>query len=253
MRLKLRIAYDGRPYEGWATQLSGKTVQDHIQRALSEVAKQEIKIQGSGRTDTGVHAIGQAAHFDAPSNLNMNPFNWVPAVNRKIPATIRVMDCEEVPDNFHARFSAKAKTYTYDLCIAPVLPPLLVGLVWHLPRQLDPVTLEQALELVKGEYDFRAFSAKRGNETEETSYVRELTRCDLERTLHGYRITYTGDGFLYKMARKLTGSVVYAAQGRLRMDDLAGLLDQEAHLPRGRAPYCAPPGGLTLDAVDYTA
>ena len=253
MRLKLRIAYDGRPFEGWATQSRGNTVQDHIQRALSEIAKREIKIQGSGRTDTGVHAIGQTAHFEAPSELSMNPFNWVPAANRKLPATIRVMDCEEVADNFHARFSAKAKTYTYDLCLAPVLPPLLAGLAWHLPRQLDPVTLEQALELVKGEHDFRAFSAKRGNETEETSYVRQLSRCDLERTPHGYRITYMGSGFLYKMARKLTGSVVYAAQGRLRLDDLVGLLNQERHLPQGRAPYCAPAGGLTLAHVDYTA
>jgi len=253
MRLKLRIAYDGRPYEGWATQSSGNTVQDHIQRALSQIAKKEIKIQGSGRTDTGVHAIGQTAHFDVPSELSMNPFNWVPAANRKLPATIRVMDCEEVADDFHTRFSAKAKTYTYDLCLDPVLPPLSAGLAWHLPRQLDPVTLEQALELVKGEHDFRAFAAKRGNETEETSYVRQLSRCDLERTPQGYRITYTANGFLYKMARKLTGSVVYAAQGRLRLDDLAGLLNQETHLPQGRAPYCAPAGGLTLDGVDYRA
>ena len=253
MRLKLRISYDGRPYEGWATQPSGNTVQDHIQRALSEVAKQEIKIQGSGRTDTGVHAIGQAAHFDAPTNLSMNPFNWVPATNSKLPSTIRVMDCEEVADDFHARFSAKAKTYTYDLCLDPVLPPLIADLAWHLPRQLDPVTLEQALELLHGEHDFRAFAAKRGNETEKTSYIRQLSRCDLERTLHGYRITYTGSGFLYKMARLLTGSAVYAAQGRLRLDDLAGLLDQEPDLPQGRAPFCAPPGGLILDHVDYTA
>lgn len=252
MRLKLRIAYDGRPYEGWATQPGGNTVQDHIQCVLSEVAKQEIKIQGSGRTDTGVHAIGQTAHFDAPSNLNMNPFNWVPAANSKLPSTIRVMDCDEVSGDFHARFSAKSKTYTYDLCLDPVLPPLMAGLVWHLPRQLDPVTLEQALELLKGEHDFRAFAAKRGNETEETSYIRQLSRCDLERTLHGYRITYMGSGFLYKMARMLTGSAVYAAQGRVSLDDLARLLDQNADLPQERAPYCAPPGGLTLDHVDYS-
>lgn len=251
MRLKLTIAYDGRPFEGWATQPTGNTVQDHLQRALSEVAKVGVKIQGSGRTDTGVHASAQVAHFDAPPNLTMNPYNWVPALNTKLPATIRVMDCQEVAADFHARFSAKAKTYTYDLCLSPVLPPLMAGLAWHLPRQLDLVTLEQALEVLQGEHDFRAFAAKRGNETCETSYVRTLSRCDLETTVSGYRVTYTGNGFLYKMARLLTGSAVYAAQGRLRLDDLAALLDQSEDLPHGRAPYCAPPGGLTLDSVNY--
>jgi len=251
VRLKLTIAYDGRPFEGWATQPSGNTVQDLIQRGLSEVAKQEIKIHGSGRTDTGVHALGQIAHFDAPDGLNMNPYNWVPAANTKLPATIRVLDCEEVADDFHARFSATAKTYTYDLCMAPVLPPLQAGLAWHLPRQLDEVSLKQALEILHGEHCFRAFSAKRGNETDETSYVRTLSRCDLLTTSNGYRITYTGNGFLYKMARLLTGAAIYAAQGRLRLDDLAGLLDQGADLPNGNSPYCAPADGLVLDHVTY--
>ena len=251
VRLKLTIAYDGRPYEGWATQPSGNTVQDFLQRALTEVAKQEVRIQGSGRTDTGVHALGQIAHFDAPDGLSMNPYNWVPALNTKLPATIRVMDCEQVVEDFHARFSATAKTYTYDLCLEPVLPPLQVGLAWHLPRLLDPATLEQALDLLKGEHCFRAFSAKRGNETDETSYTRVISRCDMVTTSDGYRLTYTGNGFLYKMARLLTGSAVYAAQGRLRLDDLEKLLDQPAELPHGRAPYCAPAAGLILDHVCY--
>ncbi|WP_309489442.1 tRNA pseudouridine(38-40) synthase TruA [Oceaniferula flava] len=252
VRLKLTIAYDGRPFEGWATQPGGNTVQDLLQKALSTVAKQEIKIQGSGRTDTGVHAHGQVAHFDAPEGLSMNPYNWVPAANSKLPATIRVIDCEQVADDFHARFSAVAKTYTYDLCLAPVLPPLQAGLAWHLPRQLDPASLEQALEILQGEHCFRAFAAKRGNETEDTSYRRSLSRCELQTLPNGYRITYTGNGFLYKMARLLTGAAIYTAQGRLRLDDLEGLLDQPADLPHGRSPYCAPADGLALDHVTYS-
>lgn len=252
VRLKLTIAYDGRPFEGWATQPGGNTVQDLIENAVSDVAKEKIRIHGSGRTDTGVHAVGQVAHFDAPEGLSMNPFNWVPAVNTKLPAAIRVMDCEETAADFHARFSAIEKTYTYDLCLAPVLPPLKAGLAWHLPRQLDPASLEQALEIIEGEHDFRAFAAKRGNETDETSYTRNLRCCDLVSTEDGYRISYTGNGFLYKMARLLTGSVVYAAQGKLRLDDLTSLLDQSGNLPLGRSPYCAPADGLVLDHVTYT-
>jgi tRNA pseudouridine38-40 synthase len=237
-------------------------VQDFLQRAISEVAKEEVRIQGSGRTDTGVHAIGQVAHFDAPDTVNMNPFNWVPAVNSKLPATIRVMDCEEAASDFHARFSALAKTYTYDLCLAPVLPPLMAGLAWHLPRQLDPSTLERALEMYVGQHDFRAFAARRGNETAETSYERTISRCELLATDTGYRIIYTGNGFLYKMVRLLTGAAVYAAQGRLMLADLEALLTRSRKADAGensgnlgkageRSPYCAPPGGLRLDRVDY--
>ena len=252
MRLKLTVAYDGRPFKGWATQPHGNTVQDHLQRAISAVAKQTVSIQGSGRTDTGVHALGQIVHFDVPAGMSMNPFNWVPAINTKLPPSIRVMDAEEAGADFHARFSAKAKTYTYDLCLEPVLPPLMAGLVWHLPRQLDPDSLRAALEVLVGQHDFRAFSAKRGNETSETSYVRSLTCCDLHVTPTGYRITYTGNGFLYKMARLLTGSAVYVAQGRLSLVDLSALLDQPEGDPEHRmSPYCAPAAGLILDHVDY--
>ena len=251
MRLKMTIAYDGRPYEGWATQPGGNTVQDLIEKAISSVAKENLRIHGSGRTDTGVHALGQVAHFDVPDGISMNAYNWLPAVNSKLPASIRVMDCEEVAKDFHARFSATEKTYTYELSLAPVLPPLRAGLAWHLPRQLDPESLRQALETFRGEHDFRAFAAKRGNEKEDTSYVRILRRSELESTESGYRMTFTGNGFLYKMARLLTGAAVYAAQGRLRLDDLGLLLDQPADLPHGRSPFCAPPDGLVLDHVTY--
>jgi len=256
----MTIAYDGRPYIGWATQPVGNTVQDLLEKAISEVAKENIRIHGSGRTDTGVHALGQVAHFDVPGGLAMNAYNWMPAVNNKLPPTVRVMDCEEVPADFHARFSAKQKTYTYDLCLAPVLPPLSAGLAWHLPRQLDPVSLQKALDMMRGQHAFRAFAAKRGNETADTSYVRTLSRSDLVTTADGYRITFTGNGFLYKMARLLTGAAVYAAQGRLRFDDLEALLDQSTEQsteqscvrPEGRSPLCAPAGGLVLDHVSYT-
>ncbi|MFN6270038.1 MAG: tRNA pseudouridine(38-40) synthase TruA, partial [Akkermansiaceae bacterium] len=111
MRLKLTIAYDGRPFLGWQSQAGGNTVQDFLNEALEVTAKQSIKMHGSGRTDTGVHALGQVAHFDAPADSTMNPYNWVPALNTKLPATIRVIACEEVSEDFHSRFSAIGKRY----------------------------------------------------------------------------------------------------------------------------------------------
>lgn len=252
MRLKLTIAYDGRPYLGWQSQPGGNTVQDLIHTALAEVAGQPLRLHGSGRTDTGVHALGQVAHFDPPPEINMNPFNWVPALNCKLPATIRIMACEEVPADFHARFSAVRKTYCYDLCTDPVLPPLKAGLAWHRPRLLDAAVLGEALALLQGRHDFQAFAAYRGNETEATDYHREIHAADLEMLPDGYRLTFVGDGFLYKMVRLLAGAAVLAAQGKLRLDDLAALLDQAPGLPRGKSPLCAPADGLFLQEVIYS-
>lgn len=251
MRLRLTIAYDGRPYNGWQAQVCGNTVQDHIERAMEEVAKKPVRLHGSGRTDAGVHALGQIAHFDAPPELSMNPFNWVPALNTKLPATIRIMACEEVAPDFHSRFSAIGKIYQYDLCTDPVLPPLKAGLAWHLPRQLDVEVLGQALALFLGRHDFHAFAAYRGNETPDIDWFRTIHRADLQTLPDGYRITFAGDGFLYKMVRLLAGGAVHAAQGRIRMDDLAALLDQPPGLSLGKSPMCAPADGLYLREVLY--
>ena len=251
MRLKLTIAYDGRPYNGWQSQACGNTVQDLIHTALAEVAKQPLRIHGSGRTDTGVHALAQIAHFDAPPEISMNPYNWVPALNCKLPATIRIMACEEVASDFHSRFSAIGKIYHFDLCTGPVLPPLKAGLAWHLPRQLDADVLWDALALYIGRHDFHGFAAYRGNETSDIDWCRTIESVELTTLQDGYQISYNGDGFLYKMVRLLTGGAVHAAQGRIRLDDLAALLDQPPGLPNGKSPLCAPADGLFLEKVIY--
>ncbi len=251
MRLKLTIAYDGRPYNGWQSQACGNTVQDFLARALEEVAGQALRIDGAGRTDAGVHALGQTAHFDAPEGGTMNPHNWVPALNCKLPATIRVMACEEVPGGFHSRFSATAKTYTYDICTDPVLPPLKAGLVWHVPRLLDASVLEEALSVFVGRHDFHAFAAYRGNERPDADWYRSIREARFGTLPDGYRIRLTGDGFLYKMVRLITGAAVHAAQGKLRMEELTALLNQPPDLPRGKSPVCAPADGLCLREVHY--
>lgn len=250
MRLKLTIAYDGATFGGWQIQPNADTIQERIEKALAEIAKESIRLHGSGRTDAGVHALGQVAHFDAPENLTMNPFNWVPALNTKLPPTIRITACEEVAADFHARFSALAKTYTYHLSLAPILPPFLAKRAWHLPRQLNPDDLAEALSFYQGEHDFRAFAANRGNETSETDYVRHLTQADFSQIENGYLLTFTGNGFLYKMVRLLTGAAVQAAQGYLRQDDLYDLVNAPTKSEK-KSPLCAPPDGLILREVAY--
>lgn len=251
MRLKLTIAYDGRTLNGWQSQVCGNTVQDLIEKAMEEVAKKPLRLHGSGRTDAGVHALGQVAHFDAPPEISMNPFNWVPALNTKLPASIRIMACEEVPADFHARFSAQGKIYRYDLCTDPVLPPLKAGIAWHVPRLLDAALLQQALDVFKGRHDFHGFAAYRGNELPDTDYFRTIHSAELAAMDDGYRITWAGDGFMYKMVRLMTGGALHAAQGRMRLEDLAALLDQPPGLPFGKSPLCAPCDGLFLESVVY--
>lgn len=251
VRLKLILSYDGRSHAGWQSQPGGNTVQDLVEAAIEATAKEKIRLHGSGRTDAGVHALAQVAHFDAPDHLTMNPFNWVPALNTKLPSSIRVTSCSEVDPGFHARFSAAGKTYRYDLCTEPVLSPFKAGLAWHLPRQLDPYVLAEALTLFRGRHDFEAFGAKRGNETEETDYHRTIHDTTLETLDDGWRLRFRGDGFLYKMVRLMTGAAVQAAQGRIRLDQIGELLDQPEGLPRGKSPFCAPADGLFLESVDY--
>lgn len=251
MRLKLIIAYDGAGIGGWQSQTGGNTVQDLLEKAIAETAKRPIRIHGSGRTDRGVHALAQVAHFDVPDDVTMNPFNWVPALNTKLPGAVRVMSCEEVSADFHARYSAKGKTYRYDLSTEPVLTPFRAGRAWHLPRQLDPYTLEDAIKLFQGRHDFEAFGARRGYETEDTSFVRNVTKVSLEQIEWGWRLRYSGEGFLYKMVRLMTGAAVQAAQGRIRVDQLAAFLDQPPGLPLGKCPHLAPSDGLFLESVDY--
>lgn len=251
MRLKLTLAYDGRQFAGWQSQSGGNTIQDLIEHALYVTAKEPIRLHGSGRTDAGVHALAQIAHFDAPDHISMNPFNWVPALNTRLPAGIRVMACNEVHPRFHARFSSTGKVYQYDICTDPVLSPFRAGLAWHLPRQLDPETLREALALFQGRHNFQAFAANRGNETEETDYHRTVHEASLHAIEDGWRIRYYGEGFMYKMIRLMTGTAVHAAQGRLRLDDLAAYLDQPPGFPRGKSSFCAPSDGLTLVEVEY--
>jgi tRNA pseudouridine38-40 synthase len=248
-RLRLVVAYDGRSYGGWQSQPNADTVQDRIEAAIEKVAKRPIRIHGAGRTDAGVHALGQVAHFDPPPEFRMTPENWRAALNTKLPSTIRIMEAEAVSSDFHARFSATGKHYRYRICTLQVLPPFDAGLAWHLPGALDTGLLESALRRFEGRHDFRAFAASRGNETPETDFHRTIHEIRIERDESGLSIHFRGDGFLYKMIRMLVGTAVAVAQSRIPHGEIERLLASPA--PRERTRHCAPAGGLTLMKVEY--
>ncbi len=250
MRLKLTIAYDGAPYKGWQYQPGMVTVQETLEHALSEIAKTPLKVHASGRTDTGVHAHGQVAHFDPPPNLTMQPRNWVAAVNTRLPASIRIIACEQVDPEFHARFSATSKTYDYLIETGKIVHPHDHNRVWHVPRGLQTDLLTECLSSYLGEHDFRHFCALRGNETDESSFVRCLTEASVTQNGSNLTLSYSANGFLYKMVRILTGVAVSTAIGRIPKTNFDRMLT-ELTADFNTAKLCAPAAGLSLRNVQY--
>ena len=246
-RLRLTVAYDGRPFDGWQSQARGNTVQDHLEAALAPLCGgRRVPVHGSGRTDAGVHAVGQVAHIDVPDRTRHTPERWRAAINASLPAAIRVMAVRFAPPDFHARFSARGKVYRYRIWTAPVLDPLEHGRAWHFPQGLHEPTLRQASERLLGEHDFAGFAARRGKPDEDT--VRIIRRIDIRRLSSSLMtLDYEGSGFLYKMVRLLTGTLVRCAQGRAPSEWISELL-------AGNGPktsFAAPAEGLYLMRVLY--
>ena len=165
-RFSYTCAYDGTPWLGWQSQAGGGTVQDCLEAAFGRILKAPLRISAAGRTDAGVHALGQRFHADIPDSCRMDARAWVAALNAHLPASVRIMAVQSVAAGFHARFDATGKVYEYRVWRGPVLPPHLAGRAWHHPHALSLETLREALACYCGEHDFRLFAARRGNEPE---------------------------------------------------------------------------------------
>jgi tRNA pseudouridine38-40 synthase len=244
-RIKLVVAYDGTPFAGWQSQLHGKTVQDQLENAARRITGQRIQVHGAGRTDTGVHALGQCAHLDLPTS-KFTPEQLRAALNAVLPPAIRVLRCHRVAATFHARFSATGKVYRYRIWNGPVLPPLEFGRAWHVPNSLDRDVLRNALSRLRGRHDFAGFAANRGQHPEDT--VRTIKTARLTRRGSCLTMEFEGDGFLYKMVRMMVGATVLCAQGKLTVAALAGRFHDT--LPGGPR-LVAPAAGLFLIRVRY--
>ncbi|HVK59074.1 MAG TPA: tRNA pseudouridine synthase A, partial [Candidatus Kapabacteria bacterium] len=176
MRLKLTIAYDGANYAGWQVQKVGLGVQQVIEEAIAEIFQEQIRIHGSSRTDTGVHARAMIAHFDIPrERLRMKLCKVPLALNAKLPEDIRIMEAREVPESFHARFNARGKEYRYYVFNHVAMDPLLRRNAWHVPQTLDFDAIRGAAACFPGKQDFAAFANNRNYEMEST--VRTIHRC----------------------------------------------------------------------------
>jgi tRNA pseudouridine38-40 synthase len=244
-RLRLTIAYDGGAFSGWQSQPNGNAVQDHLVIAFDQILGATPKVHGAGRTDAGVHALAQVAHVDVPKGKFTHEV-WQSALNAHLPREMRVLRCQLAPPNFHARFSARGKVYRYRIWNAPFLHPLEVNRSWHVPQQLSIDVLRQATGALVGTHDFAAFAANRGTPSQST--VRTITSISVRRKGSVITLDYSGDGFLYRMVRLLTGSIIQVALGRHDLAWLKALLEE----PKGRkSHHLAPAGGLYLVKVKY--
>jgi tRNA pseudouridine38-40 synthase len=244
-RLKLLIAYNGQPFRGWQSQATRDTVQDYLEAAFAEITQTKISVQGSGRTDAGVHALGQVAHADVPPG-NLSSFAWQSAINACLPKEIRVLRATRAKPGFHARFNATGKTYIYRICNASFLHPMELGRAWHLPGALDLSILSAGAKLLTGRHDFAGFAANRGHPPSDT--VRTLHRIALTRKGAMLTLRFEGDGFLYKMVRLLTGTLVRCAQGRADLSFITGLISAKG---ARKTSFAAPAEGLYLVRVRY--
>jgi len=248
--LKITLAYDGTDFFGWQVQPDKPTVQGALSEAIARVTGTKVLPQGSGRTDAGVHALAQVAScaIDSP----IPAANLVGALNDILPPGIRVRAVEEVPEDFHARKSAKAKTYRYRIYRGDICPPFLARYVHHHPYPLDEPAMMAAANLVTGEHDFTSFAAadpEKGVEEEEKSKVRTISFSRWERR-HGDELVYLvrGNGFLHHMVRNLVGTFLLVGKNSLDTAAFRGILEAK---DRSAAGPTAPANGLYLVSVEY--
>jgi tRNA pseudouridine38-40 synthase len=241
--LKLTIAYDGTDFAGWQRQTADRTVQATIEDALAPFAGGHIVITGSGRTDAGVHAVGQVASVSLESTIANDTLQR--ALNATLPPDVRIMRVEDAPAGFNARFDARRKTYHYAVYCGSVLPPMLRRQVWHVKDPLAVGSMDAAAALLIGRHDFAAFQAAGG---EVATTVRELSVSRI--TSRGDEVVYevTGSGFLRHMVRNIVGTLVDVGRGRRNVENVRAVL---AGRDRGRASATAPPQGITLWEVEY--
>jgi tRNA pseudouridine38-40 synthase len=245
--VRLTIAFDGAAYRGWQIQPDAPTVQGEVSAVLGRITGEAVALKGSGRTDSGTHARGLVANFSTGSMLPAAQIRR--ACNAMLPRDIRILGARDADPGFHARKSARSKTYRYQVYGGAVLPPHLRREYFHFPFPLDYARMREAAALFVGEHDFAAY-AKTGSAAagSPAGTVRKVFRCDLKRTGARLHLTVEGDGFLHHMVRNMAGTLLEVGRGQIDLGGFAALFDKR---DRTQAGFTAPAHGLILVKVTY--
>ena len=243
MKVKLTITYDGTNFCGWQVQPKKRTVQGEIQKALKNLTKEGIKIVGSGRTDSGVHAEGQVAEFTTSSKVPAEKF--APALNAMLPSDVKILKSQKAKDSFCAIKGAKKKTYTYRFYKSQTELPLKERFAVRLEKDLDVTSIKECAKLLEGEHDFKAFSSSGGSA--KTS-VRTIYKIAIKNTKQELCFSITGNGFLYNMVRIIVGTLIKVGEKKATIKDVEKMLSTKNRELGGRT---LPAKGLTLTKVQY--
>jgi tRNA pseudouridine38-40 synthase len=247
---KLTIAYDGTDFHGWQMQTGKPTIQGEIVNVLQRLTQEKVILQGAGRTDAGVHALGQVGSFRTQSQLTAGEFQH--ALNALLPPTIRIVGSEEVGPVFNARWSARAKTYRYRLYRGKIVPPMLWRYVLHYPFPLDETAMCEAAARFVGTHDFASFAASTGSEEDdkERSTERQIYSAEFARTPDNEELIFTvsGRSFLRYMVRKMVGTLLDVGRGKLTPADIDRLFELK---DRSKSGPTVPPQGLVMVEVQH--
>ncbi len=243
MRIALKIEYRGTNYCGWQIQPNGDTVQERLENALRELTGQQLRVHGSGRTDAGVHALGQVAHFDVDSAIPPERFAF--ALNQKLPSDISISQSYVVANDFHARFNAKGKHYCYGIYNSPCRSAIYKDFYMHVPKLLDVNAMREGARLLVGEHDFASFCAVNSSVQ---STVRIIHSLDITQNGHIVKLDVKGNGFLYNMVRIIAGTLIDIGLHKYQYADLLTILEKR---DRNAAGATAKACGLVLMEVFY--
>lgn len=243
MRIKLVIQYDGTDFCGWQIQAGDRTVQEEIEKAIMRLTGEKVNLVGSGRTDSGVHAERQTAHFDVSATVP--PEKYAAALNPLLPADVKILESAAAEEGFHARFSAKRKTYEYRLYVSETALPLKERYATRVPAPLDVKKMREACAYLLGKHDFKCFLASNSS-VKDT--VREIYSADMGENGNDISFTVCGNGFLYNMVRIIVGTLVKIGEGKIPPEAMKDIIDGKN---RGFAGKTMPAKGLTLKNAEY--
>ncbi len=241
--IKLTIEYDGKDFNGWQKQPNKLNIQGEIERAIKDITGEEVNLIASGRTDAGVHSLGQIANFKTNSNI---PIEKIPiALNTKLKRSIRIIDAKEVEESFHSRYNCKKKTYRYIINNSKNGTAIYRNLQYNFSEKLDENKMHEAIQYFVGEHDFKGFKA---SGTSSKTSIRTIYSGKVEKRGDLIIIEITGNGFLYNMVRIIAGTLIEVGIGKIKPEEISQIIRSK---DRTRAGKTLPPQGLYLVNVEY--